>query len=135
MNSEAPEGCERAALALHRANDAIESSRSVFESMGTVMGILARIEAEMKQGFATLSGRIRNLETQMRSSQADIDELENSQVKELRAELKEAQDKLRDSIRVRALNDRRWKWTWIGAVVAIVVAVAGGMILRALGVR
>lgn len=123
-NGSVPDGCAAAHVALEKATDAYQASRRAWEANADIARELAGLRGEVREGFAQMRAELRNVRGVARRANDGVEELEDTKVRDLRALL------------VQANRERVWmRHRLIGALVSIVVVVAGAAILMALGLR
>lgn len=141
-NGSTPDGCVAAHVALERADHALAEVRDLRETdrrwYGLVAGIrrdIAGLQAAMNTGFAQFGVRLEQAESKAAKSVHDVEELEDTLVRNLRSELAEAQGKLAANDTHAKDNRHKWKWWALGIVASVIGAIVGAVILAALGVH
>jgi hypothetical protein len=131
MTTPADTGCQLARIALERANDAADgaklasvkadeakqSSRSVYNALGQIQRELGALRAEVQTGFASTAVRIETQERRQQDSQNDIDKLEDTQVTMLKDELQKSLNRLKEL----RDNDAKRTW-WVLGIAATIIA-------------
>jgi hypothetical protein len=117
MNGGEPEGCELARQAMVRSTDALDASRAVYEALGQLTREVAGMRTEMREGFRSLAGRVRDVRKEARAAMDSVDDLEDTQVRNLKEALAKAHD-----------ETTRWKWWVLGIVAGVAIAAAAALL-------
>lgn len=116
-NGSTPDGCALAQIAHERASDALEGVRTVYGTLGGIAAEIAGLRAELREG-------LRLLGVQHAKTSEDVEEIEDTLVKNLREELAHAKGEA-----------GKWKWWLLGIAAAILGGVLTAVVLAALGVH
>jgi len=115
-NGSTPDGCVAAHIALERADHALQRSnaahdgyRTVYEALGNMSQRIAALEGATRDGFRQMGVRLRKAEHV-------VDELEDTGVRNLRAELAKAQ-------RGETWAQRRLLGAILGGIIGIIAAI------------
>ena len=109
----------RAETAHKRADDAVDGNRSIYEALGGLTREMSGVKGQMSELSRQTDTAIRELKKASRVSHHRIDDLEDSQVRDLKKELAEANRRL---ARKHAHSAKLFWWS-MGLFAAIFVAV------------
>jgi chromosome segregation ATPase len=115
---------DRATEAKARADEALAGHRATYEALGGLAGEMAGLRTELVEHRAQMSIAIRELREvrkAARSSQARIDEIEDSQVTDLREKLAEANRRLAEREDKQVERRDKWFWWFLGICAALIV--------------
>lgn len=126
-NGSVPDGCVAAHVALERADHALsevahlrETDRRWYALVAGIKREIAGLDAKVATGFAQFGVRLQTAEQNAGKAAEEVDELEDTLVRDLRAQLAKAHE-----------GADKWKWWLLGLIATVVAGVITAGIIAA----